>query len=273
MEATTETKPIEIFLPEAAPSNYVAEQENTKPSTIATKEPNKYRWVEGICANPATFIIYNADKVCLTVCIAYNKSEKAWFVDSHQKFIDSIQLRKLEVALGKVGGYANFEDALYSEVQNLLEWTLWQVENKGLQQEIFERVITQCNKILEARLENETAVENFLNKEQSKSTPHTEEEMVEMEIPNSKPQPEKLITKKVDGLEQIQIFDLPEVKQPRNPDAELFGYIAKNKIDRQRFKRKATQLIEKLKELPALERNALIRALNSKFTPPLYKAK
>lgn len=88
---------------------------------------------------------------------------------------------------------------------------------------------------------------------------------------NTKPSTEeKIVVKKVDGLDQIQIFELPEVKQPRNPDAELFGYIAKNKIDRQRFKRKATQLIEKLKELPALERNALLRALNSKFTPPNF---
>ncbi len=79
---------------------------------------------------------------------------------------------------------------------------------------------------------------------------------------------EQVVVKEVDGLQQVVMFDVPEQKQKPNPDAELHGYIAKNKGDRQRFKRKATQLIDKLNALPPLERNALIRAVNSKFTPP-----
>lgn len=80
---------------------------------------------------------------------------------------------------------------------------------------------------------------------------------------------DKPVVKEVDGLQQIQLFEDTQVKTRRDPDADLFGYKAKDKTDRQRFKRKLAQLQSKLQGLSVLERTALIRGLNAKFTPPL----
>lgn len=89
-------------------------------------------------------------------------------------------------------------------------------------------------------------------------------------LPATTAQPLKI--RQVDGLQQIELpleVETKQVQPTHNPDAHLFGYIATDKTDRQRFGRKMNALLDKLKELPAAERNALIKAVNAKFPPPL----
>ena len=80
---------------------------------------------------------------------------------------------------------------------------------------------------------------------------------------------EPLLTAQVDGLTQIVLpLDVEEVKAKRNPDDQLYGYQAKDKADRQRFKRKLERTRQWLQELPAAEARAIKKMVSETTTPP-----
>ena len=78
---------------------------------------------------------------------------------------------------------------------------------------------------------------------------------------------EPVKTELVDGHQQIVLFDVPATKPKQNPDAALFGYVAKNRTERQAFKRKLERTKNWLDELPADQRAAILKAIAA-YTPP-----
>lgn len=85
-------------------------------------------------------------------------------------------------------------------------------------------------------------------------------------IKNDKP-----IIEKVDGLDQLALFDRNKPVRKNQEDPELYGFVGKDRMDRQRFKRKVQRTKQWLAGLPTAEREAILLAINSIF--PQHKRK
>jgi hypothetical protein len=77
--------------------------------------------------------------------------------------------------------------------------------------------------------------------------------------------PEQPATTEVDGMQQVVIEFPDDATQPKaatvNSNDALYGYIATNKSDRQRFKRKLERTRQWLTELPKNEQDAMFKML------------
>lgn len=80
-------------------------------------------------------------------------------------------------------------------------------------------------------------------------------------------EPEPIKTELVDGHQQIVLFDVPATEKKADPNAALFGYVAKNRTERQAFKRKLQRTTDWLDGLPADQRAAILKAIAA-YTPP-----
>jgi len=58
---------------------------------------------------------------------------------------------------------------------------------------------------------------------------------------------------------------------PEPQELHEYTYLGKDRIDRQRIKRKIAGKVKQLQELPALERSAILRAMMNLTTPPIEK--
>jgi hypothetical protein len=281
-------------------STHVIGGEQPEPDTQATKttievqgDP-EYQWEEehltnGIfCTNPSKIELFNETGNYYIVYYAYHK-EFGYVWARHLGLQGYIEAQSAKVRIFQNGRTSNLKcntvkDIIRDATIDCTEWLDWYKVNRDMPADDVERLAARCNEIrslygIEAITAEEqeyksirTEIKEFREKEKAEAQP-TKQKSTRTSLqpanftmmPKEEPAP---IVKQVDGLQQVVMFDEPEVKSKKNPDTDLFGYVAKDKTDRQRFRRKRDQLIQKLKELPTAECFALIRALNANFTPP-----
>jgi len=240
----------------------------------ATTENKKYKWqtemvwhpvfnrhVEGKnleCINPDYIEVTNRNGCMYGAFYAYHK-DHGWLFNQKMKFKDSGSVIEPKVRTrSKVENVVETLTQLIMIItDDCLEWADWHfVQKASLTKKEVSDIQFDC---IELR-------NNYLK---TNNVSHVSNESTQVVSIGKHTPEDKPVVKEVDGLQQIQLFEDTQVKTRRDPDADLFGYKAKDKTDRQRFKRKLAQLQSKLEGLSVLERTALIRGLNAKFTPPL----